>query len=633
MTFFIFNALLIALVVYLYSRPNLLSYFRGGNLWLTWLAIGIITLMDELTSIFYAPSEAFQHYAKFAHDPKAGLIVIFFIPFTSVIIRYLTTRMVQIAEILDNHNLKGGGVYNFSYLVLGPLISFVAVASILIDYILTAAISTVSAVENAASLLSPDSTAALFFKNPIVLISIELGIVWLVAGLNIVGIRENVKVTFTIFIVTAVVLLNFLLMGILDFNASNWGRISLGWQQTWHGLSSGSIWNSYAFAIAAVSNCILAYSGVESVLQTARLSEDWRNIKKAYGFLAWSVGLFTPAISVLVLSGLSFGELDANRNSLMTYYAEKISGGQWFSVVVGVVASVTLIMAVNTACVASSELIERVAHRYGFEWITKTNKKDSLYRVHIATAVLFSFIIVITYGQIPMLAEMYAVGLVAGFVINLASLLIQNYLKGTKEISTYSVRRSGTLVLFVILLSCFVYLCVHKPSGFLLWAIGTALCLAVGVYGTRKRKPELKEIARGDTALDVVLHVAEIEGDNIHIHFKRPQDTPQEKVYDVTVFVTLYSPRQKIPPKLRDNHFRIPLKRANIFDNIEATLHLLSYELPHKNLTVHFGWPTASWFDRLSTGVLVFQLIKLPKRFPEINFKMEKFKPFKARKK
>lgn len=629
MAFVVLNAALVALLISLYLKPNLLSYFKGGNLWLTWLAIGIITLMDELTSIFYAPSEAFHHYAKTAGDPNAGLIVIFFIPFTSIVIRYLTTRMVQIAEILDKNRLKGGGVYNFSYLVLGPLISFVAVASILIDYVLTAAISTVSAVENAASLFPPNSGVALFLENPAVLVTIELSIVWMVAGLNILGIRENVKVTFAIFMTTAFVLLNFLLMGALDFDADNVRRISIGWDETWRGLSSGGIWNSYGFVIAAVSNCILAYSGVESVLQTARLSEDWRNIKKAYGFLAWSVGLFTPAISVLVLSGLSFGELDANRNSLMTYYAAQVSDGQWFSILVGAVASVTLIMAVNTACVASSELVERVAQRYGFEWIVKTNKKASLYRVHVATAVLFSFIIVITYGQLPMLAEMYAVGLVAGFVINLGSLLIHNYFKGTKEISEYFVRRSGTLVLFVILFSCFVYLCIHKPNGFILWAAGTVLCLAIGFYGTRKRKPELKEIARGDTALDVVLHVAETEVDNIHIHFKRPQETSQDKDYDVTVFITMYSPRQKIPSKLRENHFRIPFKRANILDNIEAILHLIAYELPHKNLTVHFGWPTSSWFDRLSTGVLVFQLLKLPKAFPQINFKMEKFKPYK----
>ena len=55
-------------------------------------------------------------------------------------VHYMTTRLVEIAEILEHHGLIGGGVYSISYLVLGPLVSFVAVASIMVDYILTACV-------------------------------------------------------------------------------------------------------------------------------------------------------------------------------------------------------------------------------------------------------------------------------------------------------------------------------------------------------------------------------------------------------------------------------------------------------------------------------------------------------------
>lgn len=574
-------------------------------MWLTWLAIGVITLMDELTSIFYAPSEAFRHI---------GLAAIVFIPITSIVIRYLTTRMVQISEILDMNKLKGGGVYNFSYLVLGPSISFVAVASILIDYILTAAISTVSAVENSTSFLS---------ISPATKLAVELIIVWGVAGLNIMGIRENAKLTFGIFLLTAIALINLLVSGILDFDASNLNRLNESWAYSWSHLTSNGFSGGYFFFIAAISNCILAYSGVESVLQTARLSENWKNIRKAYTFLALSVGLFIPILSVLVLSNSRI-DFAAHETDLITFYATLLNG-QWFGILICFVASITLIMAVNTACVASSELVERVAHRYGFDWIIETNRRDSLYRIHIATAVLFSIVILVTQGQQATLAEMYAVGLVACFVINLASLLIFNYSKGT-HISSYFVRRSGTIILFIIIFSCFIYLIIHKPFGFFMWLGGTIICLIFGLYGTRRRRPELKEIVRGNTAMDVILYIAEQEGKNVNLYFKRPKDTPQSKLYDVTVFITIFSPRQKIPSKTGENHFRIPFKRTNIFSNIEAMLHLIEYELPDKNITVHFGWPTASWFDRLSTGIMVFQIMKLPTRFKNINFKIEKFK-------
>ncbi len=134
-----FNLGLVGIFVYFASRKNFLSFFQGGRWWLTWLAVGIITLMDELTSIYYAPYEAYRFIG-----PKAAI----YIALTSLLIRFLTTRMVEIAEILEANGLKGGGVYSFADLVLGPSASFIAVASILVSYVLTAAISTVSAVEN-----------------------------------------------------------------------------------------------------------------------------------------------------------------------------------------------------------------------------------------------------------------------------------------------------------------------------------------------------------------------------------------------------------------------------------------------------------------------------------------------------
>src|SRR5512147_2034870 len=146
--------------------------------------------MDELTSVFYAPAEAHRFIGQQA---------IFFIAFTSLLMRLLSSRMVEIAQVLELNGIRGGGVYSFSYLVLGPVASFVAVASIMVDYILTACISTVSAVINGTAFV-PIGPAAKYL--------LIVGIIWAVAGLNILGIRENARVTFGIFIAAAVVFVN-----------------------------------------------------------------------------------------------------------------------------------------------------------------------------------------------------------------------------------------------------------------------------------------------------------------------------------------------------------------------------------------------------------------------------------------
>jgi len=176
------NVVLLAIFAVILQRPGLLGFAKGGRWYLTWLSVGVITLMDELTSIFYAPAEAHRFI---------GMQAIFFIAFTSLIMRVLSTRMVEIAQILELHDIRGGGVYSFSYFVLGPVASFVAVASIMVDYILTACISTVSAVYNGT---------ALFPIGPGIERVLIIAIIWAIAGLNILGIRENARVTFGIFV-------------------------------------------------------------------------------------------------------------------------------------------------------------------------------------------------------------------------------------------------------------------------------------------------------------------------------------------------------------------------------------------------------------------------------------------------
>ncbi|OGQ07383.1 MAG: hypothetical protein A3G32_05285 [Deltaproteobacteria bacterium RIFCSPLOWO2_12_FULL_40_28] len=609
MLYLVLNLAFIGIAVAFFFNKKLLNYSRGGHFWLTWLAIGVITLMDELTSLFYAPSEAHRYL---------GPIALVFIPITALVIHYMTTRMVEIAYILDNNKLKGGGVYNFSYLVLGPLVSFIAVASIMVDYMLTGAISAVSAIENLTS-----------FHNlfPFTKIILQIAMIWLVAGLNILGIRQNVKVTFGIFLVTLLILLNLIIGGLFQFDSSNLTTISNAISFTAENFNRSNWAQDFQFVIIGLSSCILAYSGVESVLQTAGFAENWKIIKKAYIFLALSVGILIPVIAVLVLSSPNI-DFQAHETDLITHYATIIHG-PWFGMSMAVAASVTLLMAVNTAYVASSELIERVSHRYGFRWLIQTNNKASLYRIHIMSALAFSAIIVFTQGQQMMLAEMYAIGLLASFSINLLCLLIYRYSKGTSEIREFSVSRIGTFLFFILITGCFVYISYHKPAGFLLWLSVTVACFIIGFLGTRERAPEIKEISRGETAMEIVLHIAEKQENNIHLYFKRPHDTPQEKIYGLSLFITFYSPRQHIPPRLSPDHFRLPFKRTGVFNNIEALLDLLNYEMPDKNITIHFGWPTSSWLDRLAIGVMTFQFIRLPKLFPTMNFRIDYFKSVK----
>jgi hypothetical protein len=595
------NAGLAVLFVALALRPGLLGFAKGGKWYLTWFAVGLITLMDELTSVFYAPAEAHRFIGKQA---------IFFIAATSLVMRVLSTRMVEIAHILELREIRGGGVYSFSYLVLGPVASFVAVASIMVSYILTACISTVSAVINGTAFLPLGQGA----ERTLILV-----IIWAIAGLNVLGIRENARVTFGIFVVAAVVVLNLITLGLLNLSPQS-PHVMLGSARgVVESIAHGGLGHAVAVVTVGIASCILAYSGIESVIQTAGLVDSWRQIARAYWFLALTVGIVTPLISALALSAPI--DLHAHEGDLITHWAT-IVGSVPFGVVVGLVGSVILIMAVNTAYVASSELLERVGHRYRFEWLIATNRRASLYRIHILNGLLYTSIILLTAGSQAILAEMYAVSLLASFCINIGCLLIYRYFQGTKEIRAYHTSRAGTLVLWLLLVACFFYLAAHRPYGTGLWAAVVAVLLVTGIPLSRRYGPEVKEVRRSDYPLEMVLALGEVDGP-LHVFFRRPGEQEVGDQHRGTVFVTFFSPREEIPPKLSADHYRFAIQPGGVYRSMVALLALLQEELEGRELTIHVGWPTSSWLDRMAVGVFVANLMQLPKQFPRLRFEID----------
>ncbi len=613
------NLSLLGLFLFLLTRRHLLTYHHHRRLWLTWLAVGVITLMDECTSPFFGIAEAHRFIGS-------GALV--FLALTSLLMRFMSTRYTEIAEILEKHKIIGGGVYSFSYFVLGPTVSFIAVASILVDYILTACISSVSAVGNALP-FTPFAQSSPQFQ-----LFLALGIIWLIAGLNIAGLKVNAQFTFWMFILIAFVMLNLIVSGVVDFGRlGSWPRLQTAFASAAGDLRKGSWLTHYGNFVSHIAFCILAYSGIESVIQTAGLVRSWQDIHKSYWFLALTVGVVTPLISALALTGpfnVSEHELD-----LLSHYATIVNGVP-FGFLVAVVGGFALSMAVNTAYVASSELMERVALRYDFKWLIATNRRHSLYRIHLLNAISYSAIVLIAGGQQNILADMFAVGLVASFCINLGCLLLYRYSMGTTEIQ-YHTSRFGTLILWIILISCFGFLAAVKLRGTLLWAVISILVLIAGLLLSRRYAPEIKEIAKGETTKEMIDYLEETRAGTVHLFLRRgrePKFGLDERVPGLermepgiseknSAYITFYSPQAGIPPRAAPNHFRFPFsKHHTLFQEIEGILRLVEAELSGYHVVVHLGWPLSAWLDRLAIGVWFFNLGRLPRLFPCFGFIM-----------
>jgi hypothetical protein len=191
---------------------------------------------------------------------------------------------------------------------------------------------------------------------------------------------------------------------------------------------------------------------------------------------------------------------------------------------------------------------------------------------------------------------------------------------GTKEIIDFYTSRLVTLMIWLILVSCFVFLAWMKPHGTELWAIITALVLTAGFLVAKKKAPEIKVIAETDSQMDVVASLAESSEHDIHVFFRRPREEALSAPKANEVFVTFYSPRHGTPPRLAPNHFRLVVVKRTVYQHMTAILKVLTFEFPDRQINVHFGWPLSSWLDRLSIGVMVFNIMRLPKQFGNLKF-------------
>jgi hypothetical protein len=167
---------------------------------------------------------------------------------------------------------------------------------------------------------------------------------------------------------------------------------------------------------------------------------------------------------------------------------------------------------------------------------------------------------------------------------------------------------------------------IARPFGTTLWAIITMVVLILGIRISRYRAPDIPVRRKTRNVMDLVFKIAEIESREINIFFRRPLEEETASADSNSIFVSFYAPRLDTPTPFRENHFWIAIeRRLNLFDMITSVLKTIEYEIPssEKEIHLHFGWPLSSWLDRLSTGIMIHNIIKLPRIFPNYHFHMD----------
>ena len=339
-----------------------------------------------------------------------------------------------------------GGVYRVVKEAMGGTLAKLSVSALLFDYVLTGPISGVSAGSYIVGLMNellarghvvarlPEGTTAALIA---ILIT---GYFW---WRNTRGIHESSDDALRIMQVTTVMVVIMIAWCSLTLMRRGgalppppiplhlkFSGDALGWLK-------GTVWPTFTAVAILIGfgHSILAMSGEESLAQVYREIEHpkVKNLQRA-GILIFVYSLiFTALVSFFAVAIIPDSVRPQYYNNLISGLAMHVVGPVSlrlvFQAVVVVVGFLMLAGAVNTAIVGSNGVLNRVSEDGVLtDWFRKPHKRfGTTYRLINLIALLQIVTIVVSRGDVIVLGEAYAFGVVWSFAFNALAVLVLRY--------------------------------------------------------------------------------------------------------------------------------------------------------------------------------------------------------------
>jgi amino acid transporter/nucleotide-binding universal stress UspA family protein len=362
---------------------------------LNWFLAWAVVFCDIGTSVYYVPGILYSHVKNATP---------FFVLLTTGGFILLALKYIEISW----RNPEGGGVVTITSKAFGPMWGCLGGMLITVDYFLTTAISAVAGFQYIGSVFPAVD------HHIVLLSSVGVGIL---AALNIIGIRESATVAL-------VMACSALVVNILVIGTAFVSMDSSQWQMVISHLGTGKGISSYELLVG-FGAAWLAFSGLESISQ---LSPAMRFPLRRTTRLAMAAVMITMIITSPILTALSIGLLpDQIKNTQSERFISELGlvvGGIGIKLAVVLTASTLLLFASNTAIIGSYHVFLALA-RQGFLPKILELRNRPFNTPHIAVLIATSvptLIILLTRGQMVLLGDMYAFGLLGAFVFSSLSL-------------------------------------------------------------------------------------------------------------------------------------------------------------------------------------------------------------------
>lgn len=374
-----------------------------------WVGIGA----DGLSSANYGPEEAFLALAGHTH------LAIFLAIVTAFTVFLIAAAYTQVIELFPN----GGGGYRVATTMLGPKTGLVAGAALLIDYVLTIAISIASGVD------------ALFSMLPLGFQDYKLLMALLVAGIltymNLRGMKESIRFLLPIFLGFIATHTILILWGIFDHSAGLTNLVPNAVNETQTMAGEIGWFAVLALFFKAFSLGGGTYTGLEAVSNSMNnLAEPKVRTGKA---TMWAVAFSLALVAAGIITMYLLWDVQKVEGETLNASAFKLVTANWevfgvnisheFTAISLLFAAGLLFVAANTGFIAGPNVMALMAvdrwlpHMFSALSNRLVTKNGVMLMGGMAVGALMA-----TGGEVHLLVVMYSINVFLTFTLSLAGI-------------------------------------------------------------------------------------------------------------------------------------------------------------------------------------------------------------------
>lgn len=312
---------------------------------------------------------------------------------------------------------EGGGSASYARHAFNDLISFIAGWGLLLDYIVTIAISAFT-VGPYLSAFFPD------LKEPHVQIIFTIVLILTLLIINIIGVKQSTRTSFFLMCFTVLAQLLIIMIGVIA--AGDFTRIFSEMKINYSGVDWSPNWSEF---LKGTAMAMVAYTGIESIAQLGSESKKpARTVPRAI--------MVTMAVLLFIYFGLTFVGFSVLTPFQLghTYQEQPIVGivanlpwgSEFLLPCVGFLAAITLFVAANAGLIGASRLSFNMGEYYQLPRIFYSiHSKFRTPHVALAFFALLACVVVALSGaRLSFLADLYNFGAQIAFFSTQISLIV-----------------------------------------------------------------------------------------------------------------------------------------------------------------------------------------------------------------